>query len=192
MLNNKLDNKLNRRTLGLAGAAFALSACTGNSTASEVPTGPMPDAQDMPEGGADNTTEANMSNEKWANLSESEWKDRLTAEEFDILRKEGTERSFSHEFNDVAPGGTFVCAGCALPLFEYETKFDSGTGWPSFYTHIDGAVETKKDFKLVFPRTEYHCARCGGHQGHVFKDGPEPTGLRYCNNGLALDYVEKA
>lgn len=192
MLNNKLDNKLNRRTLGLAGAAFALSACTGNSTASEVPTGPMPDGNDLPDSGMSNTKETNMSDEKWANLSEAEWKDRLTAEEFDILRKEGTERSFSHEFNDVTPGGTFVCAGCALPLFKYETKFDSGTGWPSFYTFIDGAVETKRDFKLVFPRTEYHCARCGGHQGHVFKDGPEPTGLRYCNNGLALDYVEKA
>lgn len=192
MLNNKLDTKLNRRTLGLAGAAFALSACTGSSTASEVPTGPMPDDEDIARSGTDDTKEASMSDQKWANLTESEWKDRLTAQEFGVLRKEDTEKSGSHEFNDVPPGGTFVCAGCALPLFKYETKFESGTGWPSFYTHIEGAVNTKKDFKLIFPRTEYHCARCGGHQGHMFKDGPEPTGLRFCNNGIALDYVEKA
>jgi len=187
-----LDKTINRRTLGLAGAAFALAACTGSSTASEVPTGPMPDTKDIAKGGTDYTKESSMSDEKWANLSESEWKDRLTAEEFGVLRKEDTERAFSHEFKDVAAGGKFVCAGCALPLFEYDTKFNSGTGWPSFFRPIDGAVETKKDFKLIFPRTEYHCSRCGGHQGHIFKDGPKPTGLRYCNNGISLDYVEKA
>ena len=84
--------------------------------------------------------------------------------------------------------GIFACAGCGFDLFRSETKFNSGTGWPSFWDHIPGAVATKTDFKLVLPRTEYHCARCGGHQGHVFKDGPEPTGLRYCNNGIALTF----
>ena len=110
--------------------------------------------------------------------------------EFHVLRKEGTERPFTSPLNDVKAKGTFVCAGCALPLFTSETKYDSGTGWPSFYQAIDGAVETKVDRKLFVPRTEYHCARCGGHQGHVFKDGPRPTGLRYCNNGVALNFVE--
>ena len=85
----------------------------------------------------------------------------------------------------------FVCAGCDLPLFTSEMKFESGTGWPSFFTTIPGAFETKTDFKLIFPRTEYHCARCGGHQGHVFDDGPQPTGQRYCNNGVALKFIPK-
>ena len=85
--------------------------------------------------------------------------------------------------------GTYVCAGCGLPLFKSSAKFDSGTGWPSFYDSIPGALGTKRDFRLVLPRTEYHCARCDGHQGHVFNDGPDPTGLRYCNNGVALRFV---
>jgi peptide-methionine (R)-S-oxide reductase len=84
--------------------------------------------------------------------------------------------------------GIYACAGCGQPLFTAETKYESGTGWPSFYKPIDGAVSTKTDYKLIWPRTEYHCSRCGGHQGHVFKDGPKPTGLRYCNNGLALNF----
>ena len=126
----------------------------------------------------------------WANLTESEWQARLTAEEYRVLRKEGTERPFSSPLNDNKVSGTYVCSGCTLPLFKSETKYDSGTGWPSFYQAIDGAVGTKVDRKLFVARTEYHCARCGGHQGHVFKDGPRPTGLRYCNNGVALDFVE--
>ena len=125
----------------------------------------------------------------WAALSEQEWRRRLTEEEFKILRKAGTEPAFSSPLNDETRKGTFVCAGCALPLFSSETKFKSGTGWPSFYEPLPDAVETKLDFKLVIPRTEYHCRRCKGHQGHVFDDGPEPTGKRYCNNGLALDFV---
>lgn len=133
-----------------------------------------------------------MSDTDWANLSKSEWKDRLTDLEYDVLRKEGTERPFTSPLNDEKRPGTFVCAGCALPLFTTDMKFDSGTGWPSFFNYIEGAVETKKDFKLIVPRTEYHCSRCGGHQGHVFKDGPRPTGLRYCNNGVALDFVPDA
>ncbi len=121
--------------------------------------------------------------------SEKEWKEILTPEEFDILRKEGTERAFTSPLNDEQRAGTFICAGCFLPLFSAEAKFDSGTGWPSFTAPIEGNMDTKLDFKLIWPRTEYHCARCGGHQGHVFDDGPEPTGKRWCNNGLALDFV---
>ena len=137
-------------------------------------------------------TEMMMSNTDWANLSKSDWKDRLTDMEYNVLRKEGTERPFTSPHNDEKRAGTFVCAGCALPLFTTDMKFDSGTGWPSFFNYIEGAVETKKDFKLIVPRTEYHCSRCGGHQGHVFKDGPRPTGLRYCNNGVALDFIPDA
>lgn len=125
----------------------------------------------------------------WAALTEAEWRNRLSDAEFRILRKAGTERAFTSPLNEETRKGTFVCAGCALPLFSSETKFKSGTGWPSFYQPLPDAVETELDFKLIFPRTEYHCRRCGGHQGHVFDDGPEPTGKRYCNNGLALDFV---
>jgi len=125
-----------------------------------------------------------------ATAAEREWSERLTAEEFRVLRKEGTERPFSSPLNDNKSAGTYACAGCGLPLFKSDKKFDSGTGWPSFFDVIPGNVGTKTDRKLFVPRTEYHCARCGGHQGHVFKDGPRPTGLRYCNNGVALDFIE--
>ena len=122
-------------------------------------------------------------------LSVEEWQKRLTPEQFHVLRQEGTERPGSSPLNGEKRQGTFVCAGCDLPLFRSETKYESGTGWPSFYTFIPGALETKTDFKLILPRTEYHCARCEGHQGHVFDDGPKPTGKRYCNNGVALKFV---
>jgi peptide-methionine (R)-S-oxide reductase len=118
-----------------------------------------------------------------------EWRKTLTPEQFHVLREEGTERPGSSPLNQEKRKGTFVCAGCALPLFTSDTKFESGTGWPSFYAAIPGAVATKVDFKLIAPRTEYHCRRCEGHQGHVFDDGPKPTGKRYCNNGLALKFV---
>lgn len=121
-------------------------------------------------------------------LSPDEWRERLTEAQFRILRKEGTEPPGSSELLNEKRDGTYLCAGCGLALFDASTKFDSGTGWPSFYDAIDGHVETKRDFKLILPRTEYHCARCGGHQGHVFEDGPDPTGLRYCNNGVALKF----
>lgn len=122
-------------------------------------------------------------------LSKDEWKAKLTPEQFNVLRDEGTEPPRSSPLNNEKRKGKFVCAGCDLELFPSETKYESGTGWPSFYKPIEGHVETKRDFKLIWPRTEYHCARCGGHQGHVFDDGPEPTGLRYCNNGVALKFI---
>ena len=173
---------MNRRTviaaglLGLAGAHF--SRLGDNNTAhamkTELQLDPNPDTI------------------KPFTLDKAEWKMRLSEEAFYVLRKEGTERPFTSPLNDEKREGEYACAGCDLVLFTSEQKFDSGTGWPSFFDKIDGRIETKTDYKLILPRTEYHCARCGGHQGHVFKDGPAPTGLRYCNNGVALKFVPKS
>jgi peptide-methionine (R)-S-oxide reductase len=125
-------------------------------------------------------------------LSDAEWKQRLTSSQYHVLRKEGTEPPGSSALNAEKRRGTYTCAGCALALFSSEAKYESGTGWPSFHTPLAGALGTSTDFKLILPRTEYHCARCGGHQGHVFDDGPRPSGKRYCNNGVALNFVADA
>jgi peptide-methionine (R)-S-oxide reductase len=124
--------------------------------------------------------------------SDDEWKKQLTPQQYDVLRHEGTERPFTSPLNEEKHEGVFACAGCGLELFPSRFKFDSGTGWPSFFDHLAGRIETKTDYKMVIPRTEYHCAQCGGHHGHVFNDGPQPTGLRYCNNGVALQFIPKA
>jgi peptide-methionine (R)-S-oxide reductase len=123
--------------------------------------------------------------------SRTEWKNLLPPERYAILFEEDTEAPHTSPLNREKRDGTFVCAACFLPLFDADRKYDSGTGWPSFWDARASALGTRRDFKLVWPRTEYHCARCGGHQGHVFDDGPKPTGLRYCNNGLALQFVPR-
>lgn len=125
-------------------------------------------------------------------FSEDQWRKRLSQDQFAVLRKDGTEPSGSSPLNAEKREGTFICAGCNQPLFDSSAKYESHTGWPSFWQPVKKEnIGTKTDFKLILPRTEYHCSRCGGHQGHIFKDGPKPTGLRYCNNGVALQFVEK-
>jgi peptide-methionine (R)-S-oxide reductase len=124
-------------------------------------------------------------------LADADWKKRLAPEAYEVLRHEGTEPAGTSPLDREKRPGVFVCAGCGLPLFSSAMKFDSGTGWPSFFTTVPGAFATSRDFKLILPRTEYHCSRCGGHHGHIFDDGPQPTGLRYCNNGVALRFIPK-
>lgn len=160
---------MSRRSV-LAGIAGAIGAVLG---------GRGPAAADAASPGAIETF----------SLPKSEWKKRLAPEAYAVLFEEATERPRSSPLDAEKRAGTFVCAACMLPLFESSAKFDSGTGWPSFRDAIAGHVAKKTDYKLILPRTEYHCARCGGHQGHVFDDGPPPTGLRYCNNGVALRFV---
>ncbi|MEM5515551.1 peptide-methionine (R)-S-oxide reductase MsrB [Henriciella sp. AS95] len=164
---------LTRRTLLLSGAAgAALTACTNSKSTAETSS----------------AAESEYAETKWRELSEDEWRQRLSPMAFAVLREEDTERAFTSPLNDEKRDGTFHCAGCDLPLFKSEWKYDSGTGWPSFWQFIEGNLGTKPDNKLWMQRTEYHCARCLGHQGHVFSDGPAPTGLRYCNNGAALTF----
>ncbi len=127
-------------------------------------------------------------NQAWEKSPEA-WRALLPAESLAVLFREATEPPGSSPLNHEARAGTFVCAACYQPLFESASKYESGTGWPSFFAPIEGSVGTKRDFKMILPRTEYHCARCRGHQGHVFPDGPQPTGKRYCNNGVALRFV---
>ena len=124
-------------------------------------------------------------------LSKDEWRKRLSPAAFSVLREEGTERAGTSPLNNEKREGVFACAGCDLPVFTSAMKYESGTGWPSFFTSIPGAFETKTDYHLFLPRIEYHCRRCGGHHGHVFEDGPQPTGQRWCNNGVALKFVPK-
>ncbi|MEL7482461.1 MAG: peptide-methionine (R)-S-oxide reductase MsrB [Pseudomonadota bacterium] len=162
---------LTRRRLVLGAASTLLmAACT---------RGPVAELTSGVEG---------FSDSDWRELSDEAWRERLSPAAFGVLRRDGTERPWSSPLNDEKRDGVYHCAGCDLPLFKSEWKYDSRTGWPSFYTAIDGALGTSTDYKIGYPRTEYHCARCLGHQGHVFPDGPLPTGLRYCNNGVALTF----
>jgi peptide-methionine (R)-S-oxide reductase len=160
---------INRRILLKTGAAVSILAVTNR----------VVEAQTM-------TTTATID---YRNLSDMDWRQRLTANQYMILRQHGTERAGSSPLNKEKRKGTFACAGCDLPLFSSDTKFESGTGWPSFYQPLPNAVETKSDRSYFMTRTEVHCARCRGHLGHVFDDGPPPTGLRYCMNGVAMKFV---
>ena len=153
---------INRRRLLMAGPLF--SAAPGLALAAADP----------------------YANSPFRKLSDADWKARLSPASYRVLRHEDTERAGTSPLLKEHRKGVFACAGCGLSLFNSAWKYESGTGWPSFYTAIKGALGKKTDFKLGVPRTEYHCAQCLGHQGHVFNDGPRPTGLRYCNNGLAL------
>lgn len=175
MTNQFSNSFLSRRIFLIGLPSFGiLRACAGaeepNYTAATPPQ---------------NTEESNVD---WASLTDAEWKARLTPMQYYVLREEGTERAGTSPLDKEYREGTFHCAGCDLPLFSSETKYDSRTGWPSFWKPLDDALGTKSDRKLWYTRTEYHCIRCKGHQGHVFEDGPRPTGLRYCNNGVALTF----
>jgi len=129
-----------------------------------------------------------MANDK-AKKSPEVWQTPLSDEQYQVMRCEATERPWSSPLNDEKRPGSYLCAACGQPLFHAETKYESGSGWPSFFDTIPGSVAFKTDYQLRYPRTEYHCARCGAHQGHLFDDGPKPTGKRYCNNGLALTFL---
>jgi len=132
-------------------------------------------------------TEAKMN--EFSALTDAQWRARLTAPQYQVLRQQGTERAFTSALNAEKRAGTYHCAGCQAALFNSAMKFESGTGWPSFHSALPGVLDTRTDFKAVYPRTEYHCLGCGGHQGHVFNDGPPPNRKRYCNNGVALTFV---
>ena len=171
-----MKHVLSRRALLLSGsAAVAVAACS--SAGADKPNSSDSDSARDPYAGSE-----------WRTISQDAWRTRLSPEAFAVLRKADTERAFTSPLNKEKRDGTYHCAGCDLPLFASDTKFDSGTGWPSFFDAMPGAVSTSLDRKLIYTRTEYHCARCLGHQGHVFDDGPAPTGQRWCNNGVALTF----
>jgi peptide-methionine (R)-S-oxide reductase len=180
---------MNRRTLLSASAIGFAAGTLGISWLKAQETDPTKVTQTQNTMTNLPNLEANPSTIEPFELSKSEWRERLSEEAYHVLRSEGTERPFTSALNDEKRDGEFACAGCGLALFKTEQKFDSGTGWPSFFDTIEGRITTKRDFKLILPRTEYHCSRCGGHQGHIFKDGPAPTNLRYCNNGVALTFI---
>lgn len=163
---------LSRRTLLFSAAALPMAGCDAagqeiNSTANE----------------------ARYAESAWRRLTEAQWSERLDSAAFRVLRREATERAGTSALNNEHRRGMYVCAGCGLAIFRSQWKFNSGTGWPSFFRVIRENIGTKQDLVLFVPRTEYHCAQCLGHQGHVFNDGPRPTGLRYCNNGAALLFI---
>lgn len=138
---------------------------------------------------AGSAAEARFATSPWRRVGDADWRRRLSPAAYAVLRREATEHPFSSPLDHLTREGVYACAGCGLPLFRSDWKYDSGTGWPSFWTVMGENIGTKRDVLLVEERTEYHCARCLGHQGHVFRDGPRPTGLRYCNNGVALRFV---
>jgi len=154
-----------------------------------VALGALMAASKFGEAGTMTTTEQTIDYRK---LTDADWRKRLNPQQYDVLRKHGTERPGSSALNHEKRKGTFACAGCDLPLFSSDTKFESGTGWPSFYQPLPDAIGTKSDRSLFMTRTEVHCKRCVGHLGHVFDDGPKPTGLRYCMNGVSLKFVAQA
>ncbi|QYF87988.1 peptide-methionine (R)-S-oxide reductase MsrB [Brevundimonas sp. PAMC22021] len=161
---------LHRRALLAGAGAISLTACGSGATEADA-------------------SEQRFSGSAVRRLSDGEWRRRLGDASWRVLRHEGTERAFTSPLNNEHRHGVFVCRGCDLPLFQSAWKFESGTGWPSFYDVIASNIGKKRDLALGMPRIEYHCARCLGHQGHVFNDGPRPTGLRYCNNGVALKFT---
>ncbi|HEY0599859.1 peptide-methionine (R)-S-oxide reductase MsrB [Brevundimonas sp.] len=159
---------LSRRDLMLSAGTFALGACSSDRA---------------------DASEAQYANSPFRRLTDAQWRARLPAASYQTLRRAATERPYTSPLNEEHRRGTFVCRGCDLPLFRSQWKYDSGTGWPSFHDVIAANIGTRTDYEIGFPRTEYHCARCLGHQGHIFDDGPRPTGKRYCNNGVALRFV---
>ena len=183
---------MDRRTLLKALAAIGVAKASGSALA--APPTRMKDIEAMQQNwksflpaGAQVPSPAEP-----LKLEKAEWRKRLPHESYRVLREEATERAGTSPLNDEKRPGIFACAGCGLPLFTSEMKYESGTGWPSFFTTIPGVFEMKTDYFLIYPRTEYHCKRCGGHHGHLFDDGPPPTNQRWCNNGVALKFLPKA